>query len=696
MLPLLPIIPIIAAAASATLFVRHKLKNHAKNANFAKLLDFVKLWHIPVDEEGNFNPDALLESGYPLLFGLFSKPELLPPLLEYGANPNICNAHRIPAIIYAISMTTENTVEIVCTLLKYGANPNVMDPEGKPALFYAVKNADRELISLLIDHGADASAQDATGKTCLFYATNTECIARILRSVNGIINVQDIDSKSALFYANSPEVMQMLFFNGIDPNIQDNLGQTALFTASTPKQVKTLIEGGVDPNIRDNQGKSAIFYINENPALLALSQCNANIDVTIQDCDGHTALYYQTDENLILQFASFYFLNGHRELINDLNFEGRLPISYIKSPNKLRQMIKWGADINCRDSFGRHILFYLTDYIILDSGSNHNSVLSVLINSNCNPDIRDLNGELAPAAKILKKQALLNSLSKKHITLDRALNMHQYDHLKTFMELGVDPNSKFSEYQTVLTKAISLNDEKLIEILLTPGLDVNVPNSMGNTPLMLAIKRYCPESCELLLKAGATVTAECFKTARYLGHPQIIQLLWQYAPEFKGNYHDYMTLEMRKIYNESINSELNKVYNSEKLIFDPELDFGTIYTDYLSVNELSKAIQYHDTAAIIYMIHKNIEEKTLDSFLYQTDVINTAINVNAPDIVSVLCKYGILKSYQTSFYTNPLIVAINNNRLQCVEVLLHYLRPDDNCVSTNPRIMALLKQSVKK
>ena len=51
--------------------------------------------------------------------------ELLQTLLEYGANPNICNAQGVPAIIFAVTQlyASEKPISL---LLKYGGNPNAI------------------------------------------------------------------------------------------------------------------------------------------------------------------------------------------------------------------------------------------------------------------------------------------------------------------------------------------------------------------------------------------------------------------------------------------------------------------------------------------------------------------------------------------------------------------------------------------
>ena len=120
---MLPLIPIGAAILSAAVLIKNKLKSNAKKASHSKLIDYVKSLNIPVDSDGKFNPDALLPDGKPILFDVMFKTELFTALLDFGANPNICNTNGTPAIIYAVTHHSySEQVKAISTLLKYGAS----------------------------------------------------------------------------------------------------------------------------------------------------------------------------------------------------------------------------------------------------------------------------------------------------------------------------------------------------------------------------------------------------------------------------------------------------------------------------------------------------------------------------------------------------------------------------------------------
>ena len=292
---MLPLIPIGAAILSAAVLIKNKLKSNAKKASHSKLIDYVKSLNIPVDSDGKFNPDALLPDGKPILFDVMFNTELFTALLDYGANPNICNADGIPAIIYAVTRrlySEERVKDIVSTLLKYGANPNAMDFEGKTAIFHAESYT---ILQQLKAAGADLNAVDRTGKTALFYsfANNT---TKGLIELGADVNLKDADGRTAAFYISGEKDMILVKFMekyGLDLSIKDNNGisfndlhhnicvQSELnhefylaVYSNNLSEVNRLLERGANPNycseaVHDWSMLDEAIY-NNNPEMIEL------------------------------------------------------------------------------------------------------------------------------------------------------------------------------------------------------------------------------------------------------------------------------------------------------------------------------------------------------------------------------------------------------------------------------------------
>ena len=74
---MLPVIPIVVAVASAAVLAKRKLKRNAKKSNYEKLVRDVRIFKVPVDSDGNFNPDTILSNGNPLMFEFMVNDALL-------------------------------------------------------------------------------------------------------------------------------------------------------------------------------------------------------------------------------------------------------------------------------------------------------------------------------------------------------------------------------------------------------------------------------------------------------------------------------------------------------------------------------------------------------------------------------------------------------------------------------------------
>lgn len=94
---------------------------------------------------------------------------------------------------------------------------------------------------------------------------------------------------------------------------------------------------------------------------------------------------------------------------------------------------------------------------------------------------------------------------------------------------GFDPNSLDPTGQTALHLALRADSASVVEALLAaPGIDVNVANSSGETPLMMAALKGQLERCQQLLARGAAVNKSGWTPLHYAATgpaPTIVQLL---------------------------------------------------------------------------------------------------------------------------------------------------------------------------
>ena len=120
------------------------------------------------------DPNDSRDDGWPLIFFLLDKPDLLGALLEAGADVNIkappirgwpaTKAFQTPLL----AAITRNLPLAVDLLLQQGANAGAGDENGESALHLAAKNlADEKVFTALLDHGANPNVLDQSGSTPL-------------------------------------------------------------------------------------------------------------------------------------------------------------------------------------------------------------------------------------------------------------------------------------------------------------------------------------------------------------------------------------------------------------------------------------------------------------------------------------------------------------------------------------------------
>ena len=421
---MLPLIPIAAAVTSAAVLIRRKIQNNIRKSKHNALIAYAKSQKIPTDSEGNFNPDALLPNGIPLLFTVIYSPELLTSLLEYGANPNICNAEGVPAIVYATSYKRPDEAAI---RLKYGAAPNSMDSEGKTAILYAKK---AKLLQQLYNAGADFNAIDIHGKTALFdlvehYSLINSDAIKALVTLGTDVNARDNDGKSVVFYATRKPCLSILKELGADFNAVDNNGKTPLFYSFVNHTTRELIENGANPSIKDPDGKTVFFYISgedDFPLVTLMERYGLNIEDS--DNSGNKAEYYES----YLQFKKQHIndvsnVETSKLLAGNLSPEQNLwransdkfynAVNYNKI-EIVRELVKGNVDLDTRDkSVPSWNMIHLAVY------RNNPEMIEVLAKAGV--DINGNNGGNTP--------------------LSKAVYDNRVDCFKKLLELGADPNT---------------------------------------------------------------------------------------------------------------------------------------------------------------------------------------------------------------------------------------------------------------
>lgn len=330
---------------------------------------------------------------------------------------------------------------------------------------------------------------------------------------------------------------------------------------------KMLDSGEIDINEKNDAGESFLHIClsskKQQSALWLISK-NISLDTTAFDI----AINNQYHKIVKL------LLNSIDIDINKKNEFGRtlLQDSVILGDHEMAKiLIEHGADINSKDNKNRNVLYdamsynneKFIDYILSfgnlelnnidtskDSILNHNSIknnnsmASKLIDKGANPTLLDRSGKsflcrcalngidgLHLIHQAIEKGFDINSKIKDNHTIlmilvDELSKLKDSDDedrkkvirymLKDLISKGLDINAQTIENETVLFKAVRLNDEMLVKLLLESKIDVNIQNNKKQSALVIAVYQGI-ESIKIIIdllkhKADPTLTNNLDKT----------------------------------------------------------------------------------------------------------------------------------------------------------------------------------------
>jgi ankyrin repeat protein len=346
-------------------------------------------------------------------------------------------------------------------LLEKDVDINVKNASGTTPLHEAARSGNLLIMDLLLQRGADVRARDAKGNTPLH------------------IGVPEATHREALV---------MLLGKGADPNARDEHGESPLHILIAlnrkPETLKALLESGADVSIRNIEGKTALYLaVQENriDSIEALLQYNSDI--------------FAADNEGVTPFA--------------LALQANSPV--------LPKMI--------------------TEETVLRNDSQGNTALHIAV---------AVHAETAILKNILDKKALVNVRNKAGDTaLHTAVRDNYRDAGELLIEHGADifatnaigesplylsfpekiPPGKVRQWivnpitimardgagNSILHYAAQWKLDPHIPMIVSNGMNPDVPNAMGEPPLFMAVKVDSHSTVLALLGAGARVDARDYQ-----------------------------------------------------------------------------------------------------------------------------------------------------------------------------------------
>ena len=293
-----------------------------------------------------------------------------------------------------------------------------------------------------------------------------------------------------LLAAGSPELLvairngdhssvQKLLRGGADVNTTDAEGTTALMHSvieSDARMMKLLIDNGADINAKNTSDSTALMYASINLAKTRLL-LDAGADVKVRSKRGATAM----------SVAATTF--GSTPVLKLLVAKGA------EAEGRLMAPVAAKGDLEA--------IQYLLS-IGVPAGDATGATISAAIQGRCEPCARLLVEKGAPAdAARPNGGSVLNDTAKRAMP---ELSQFLFDH-------GASLESRDREGFTLLMQAVLSMEplaarDRMVEWLLSKGVDPNAKNDRGDTAYQLAARVGIASTLQLLVKAGAKEVTE--------------------------------------------------------------------------------------------------------------------------------------------------------------------------------------------
>lgn len=249
--------------------------------------------------------------------------------------------------------------------------------------------------------------------------------------------------------------------------------------------VRRALENGMNPNVRDQKDKemstvAMIAAMAGNTDMLSLL-ISAGADVNATTTKGRTALMWAA-------------WRGRNE--------------------SAKTLIEKNAIVNAQDGFGSTALMLAAhmgqkDLVVtlLDAGADVNLRAS----DSSTALIAAVRGERSEIVKLLLSRSananIVENIGRTPLIL--AIENGDIESITALLKNRVNVDLRDRRGETALTLATKQNNAPVVDLILnTAVVDVNVPDSLGTTPLMVAAEQGDTNTAKSLMEKGANIEAE--------------------------------------------------------------------------------------------------------------------------------------------------------------------------------------------
>jgi ankyrin repeat protein len=496
------------------------------------------------------NANSKARHGYTPLMraATFGHEAIVKLLLDKGADINMRNQDGFTALILAVEYNREGVVEL---LLDKDADIDIQNIDGTTALATSIRcNRDR-LVKRLLDKQSNVNLQngtcgsalqtrkpcidsrDVSGRTPLSYAARYGhgTAARLLLQTGVVeVNSKDNDGRTPLSRAaenESIEVVELLLQTGLaEVNSKDNNGRTPLSWAAAsgaPEVVELLLPTGLaEVNSKDNDGRTPLSWAAASgaPEVVELLLQTGLAEVNSKDNDGCTPLLWAA-ENKSTEVVKLLLQTGLAE-VNSKDNNGQTPLSWAAGYENAAAVVELllktgGVEVDSKDNCNRTPLCW--------AAKTGSSLIIELLLETGKADVkwRDDSGRTPllwaiEHNRFEQVEALLNT--GKARTGSRDIETILPRELATpygKSESGIaglhtsKGHAKLaaSPLEEALLLAVKLGNFRIVQrLLIVQGIEVDMADEVGRTPLSWAAEYGFIDMVKALLRSNASIELE--------------------------------------------------------------------------------------------------------------------------------------------------------------------------------------------
>lgn len=384
-------------------------------------------------------------------------------LMEKGADIEAkTSAGETPLILSAKS----GNIHMFDLLLSYSATRFAVDENGNTSLMAALDSLKEQpekafaMATFLIQRKADVHATNRWGRTPLHLAAqyDLESVARVLIQYGANINALNNYGESPLFLS-----LKSTYFSYKD----------AAYQFKRSKTFEYLVQLEQNFNVKNKKGRTLLHRVCYPEYVNMLMDKNAPKELA--DNEGETPVFFAI-EHCPVETVAAYIRRGFD--VKSTGVKGKtVTLAALNNVYFRQEMLNFvienGADVTQQDSVGRSAIHQAGAHSpdIIDAVIRHGGDINARTKTNSTP--------LHVAASLN-----LSQLMGHDFVNQRNLNTQAYHHLLN--KPGIQINVRDVKGCTPLHRAVNSNSLEKIKLLLEKGADFNIAEDRGHTPMDMA------------------------------------------------------------------------------------------------------------------------------------------------------------------------------------------------------------------